>query len=164
MKKKILLIVAVMALFSSVASAQWKYGGGLTLGTKMGINDSGDNKMGFGINGRADYTINEKFSASGGLTYFFPSVPDGLDLDAWKINVDGHYSLLKDDTKNVYALAGLAYDYAKVKVSYEGYSASSDESEIAFELGGGIGVDMYFGELKYDTSYEQVEITIGVLF
>ena len=163
MKKRILLVVAIMALFTLSSSAQWKFGGGLALGTKMGIDDDGSDKMGFGINGRADYSINEKFSVAGGLTYFFPSAPEGMDLTAWKLAADAHYKFM-DENFSLYGIAGLGYNYAKSKIDIMGYSAEADDSEIGLDIGAGINYNKFFGEIAYNTSFEQIEITVGILF
>ena len=160
MKKRILFIISVIALFSLSTTAQWRYGGGLTLGSKMGMDDDFSDKMGFGIHGRADYTINEKFSIAGGLTYFFPSAPSGIDLTYWKLAADAHYTFMKEDF-SLYGLAGLGYNYAKVK--WEGFG-SADDSEIGLDIGAGINFNKFFGEIAYNTAPEQIEITVGILF
>ncbi|TAJ14899.1 porin family protein [Marinilabiliaceae bacterium JC017] len=182
--KKLLTVVAVMAIFSSVSFAQFKIGGGLTMGTKMGIDDDGDEKMGVGINVRGDYYFSEKFSVSPGFTYFFPGAPDGIDLNAWQINTDAHYHFYSNDVISVYGLGGLNYSHTKTEVDVSdfvngvindidpdlgfdidfGGTAEETDGEVGFDIGAGVNFSKFFGELKYDTAFEQVAITVGVLF
>ncbi len=43
-------------------------------------------------------------------------------------------------------------------------SGSIDDSEIGLNLGVGANMNMFFGEVKYDTAFEQIALTGGVLF
>ncbi len=166
-----------MALFVAISSTSvaqgWKVGGGLTLGTAVGVDDDFSEKMGFGLNVRGDYTFNEKFSVAPGFTLFFPGGPDEVDISAWQINGDAHYSFLEEDAFSLYAIGGLNYSKRKwdYNQSYEdedyAFSASGSvsDSEIGLNLGAGINFgSMFYGELKYDTAFEQLGISVGVLF
>ncbi len=167
--KKLLVLFAVMAMVATTGVAQFKYGGGLTLGTKMAIDESGE-KMGFGINIRGDYAFNDKLSLAPGFTFILPSSADvtvpgfgswEAKFSAWQLNADVHYILTGDESFSIYGLGGLVLKNGTAKV--EGISNS--ESEIGLNLGAGANFGgMFFGELKYDTTFEQIGITVGVLF
>ncbi len=165
MKKNIILTVVFLAAITFSANAQFSFGGGATLGTKMGVTDSGGDKIGFGLNARADYAL-KLFDLSGGLTLFFPSAPEGMSMSAYQLNVDGHYSFLKKETMNVYGLAGLNYSYVKVKgdTDFGGFSISASDSKIGIDLGAGVKFGKMFVEGKYDTAFEQLGLTVGYMF
>lgn len=166
--KKLFLAMALFVAISSTSFAQgWKVGGGLTIGTAMGVDDDGSDKLGFGLNARGDYSFNEQFSVSPGFTLFFPSSPDGVDMSAWQLNADAHYSFLQEDAFGLYAIGGLNYSYVKVEADAGPMlgTYSIDDSEIGLNLGAGINFgSMFYGELKYDTAFEQLGISVGVLF
>jgi opacity protein-like surface antigen len=163
--KKILFLVAIMALVASAANAQFKYGGGLTLGTKMGMDDDGDEKMGIGINVRGDYYFSEKFSVSPGFTYFFPGTPDGYDMNAWQLNADAHYHFYSNESIGIYGLGGLNYSHVKVEIDVMPFgSAEESDGEIGIDLGAGIEFGKLFGEIKYDSAFEQMAFAVGILF
>lgn len=175
--KKILFVVAIMALVASSANAQFKFGGGVTMGTKMGIDDDGDEKMGFGINVRGDYYFSEKFSVAPGFTYFFPGSPDGIDLSAWQLNADAHYHFYSNESVSVYGIGGLNYSSMKAEfdltdflgefgdVLSVGGSAEETDNEIGIDLGVGANFGKFFGELKYDSAFDgQIALSVGILF
>lgn len=162
MKKKIFLTLAFAALFASASFGQLKYGGGLTLGSKVSIDDDLDEKMGFGLNIRADYAVNDKFSIAPGFTFFFPSTPSGGDLTLWQLNADAHYNFAETGNAKIYGIGGLNYSYAKIEAG----AWSEDDSEIGVNLGVGANMGIFFGEIKYDTAIGdgQIALTVGVLF
>ncbi len=184
--KKVFTVIAVLALISTASFAQFKVGGGLTLGSKMGISDDGDEKMGFGVNVRGDYYFSEKFSVSPGFTYFFPGSPDGIDLSAWQVNADAHYHFVKNEGFSFYGIGGLNYSHSKYEfdssdifdglgdeygelvdgvLDMAGVSAEDTDNEIGFDLGVGVNFSKFFGEVKYDTAFDgQLAITVGILF
>lgn len=157
MKRKLMFLVAVLALVSSASFAQLKYGGGLSLGTKTGgYNDSGDEKIGLGINARVDYAFNEKFSIAPNFTFWFPSAPGDVKLTYWQLNADAHYTFSGDEALSFYGIGGLNYSFVKVE--------DWDDNEIGLNLGVGAKKNKLFGELKYDTAFEQLALTVGILF
>ncbi|MCG8582287.1 MAG: porin family protein [Bacteroidales bacterium] len=174
--KKILFLVAVMALVASAANAQFKYGGGITLGSKMGIDDDVSEKMGIGINVRGDYYFSEKFSVSPGFTYFFPGTPDYIDMSAWQLNADAHYHFYTNESISVYGIGGLNYSHTKWESDLTDFfglddmfsvdgSAEDTDGEIGVDLGAGIEFGIFFGEVKYDSAFDgQMALTFGVLF
>ena len=167
--KKLFLALALFVAISSTSFAQgWKVGGGLTLGT----NASAGGDLGFGINPRGEYSFNELFSIAPGFTYYFPSSVAGLDLSLWQINGDVHYVFLPEDGFSLYGIGGLSYNHWSYKYDEKywgddwgigGRSAST--SKIGLNLGAGINFgSMFYGELKYDTAFEQLGISVGVMF
>jgi len=172
--KKLLVLVALMAMVSTASFAQFKFGGGITLGSKMGLNDSGEEKMGIGINVRGDYSFSEKFSVAPGFTYFFPSAPEGFDLSAWQLNADAHYKFYEADAFSLYGIGGLNYSHMKTKFDMGdemndlmgafGVDTEVSDNEIGIDLGAGINFGQFYGELKYDTAFEQLGISVGILF
>lgn len=159
-----------MALFVAISSTNfaqgWKVGGGLTLGTAVGVDDDLSEKMGFGLNARGEYTFNEKFSVAPGFTLFFPGGPDEVDISAWQLNGDAHYLFMQEDAFGLYAIGGLNYSYMKFEADAGPFGTySRDDSKIGLNLGAGINFgSMFYGELKYDTAFEQLGISVGVMF
>jgi opacity protein-like surface antigen len=183
--KKVLFFVAVMLLSISTASvAQFKIGGGVTAGSKISIDDDFSEKMGFGINVRGEFSLMDKLALTPGFTYFFPSSPDGFDLSMWQLNADVHYTLVGAGTPvSVYALGGLNYTSVKSEfnmgdafgdafgdlgdafdVTIEGANSDETDSELGINLGAGVSFSKFYGEVKYDTAFEQVAISVGILF
>jgi len=165
--KKILFVIVIMTMVSTVSFAQNEnihYGGGLTLGTDWSI----DGGMGVGLNLRGEYEINEDWSITPGFTFVFPSSKADYKLTQWQLNADAHYYFHEEGEFKIYGLAGLNYSHAKLK--YDGNNSDYvifgdiNDSEVGIDLGAGANYDMFFGELKYDTAFEQLAITVGVRF
>lgn len=163
--KKICLFALVLFM-ATAASAQFKVGGGLTIGTEAGgIDDDGDEKIGIGLNLRGDYAFNESWSVAPGFTFFFPSAPDGVDITFWQLNADAHYNFGAEGDFGFYALGGLNYSYVKIDWGNNEYwGGSSDDSEIGLNLGAGATMQQFYGELKYDTAFEQLALSVGIMF
>lgn len=166
MKK--LFFVVIVAFLSLSASAQFKVGGGLAIGTQAGF-DEGGNKLGLGIDVKGDYAFNETWSLSPDFIFFFPGSPEGIDVTFWQLNANAHYNFHEADGFNFYGLAGLNYSQMKVELDlglgeYGIGNFSSSAGEIGLNLGAGATYNQFFGELKYDTAFEQITISVGVLF
>ncbi len=166
MKKSMLLLV--LALMATVVSAQFKVGGGLVLGTKAGYDESGT-KLGVGISVRGDYAFNDQWSVAPDFTFFFPGSPEGIDVTFWQLNGNAHYHFYKLDDVGIYALGGLNYSSIKVDYNFDfgeygDFSGSASDGEIGLNLGGGASYNNFFGEIKYDTAFEQIAISVGILF
>ncbi len=160
--------IVAMLLVGQEVNAQMKLGGSLNLGTKLSIDDDGSEAAAFGIGIKGLYEINELFSIAPGFTYFFPSSPSGLDLTEYVLDVDAHYNFVKEETLKVYAIGGLNYSYidASVDLGEFGGFALSD-SKVGLNLGAGArtgGDVQFFGDLKYNTAFENINIAVGVLF
>lgn len=163
MKK--LLVFAVLVIVGSTASfAQFKYGGGLTLGTEMSVEED----MGVGLNFRGDYCFNDQWSLAPGFTFAFPSSNGGLKYSAWQLNADVHYHFYETEGFGFYGLGGLNYTHEKIKIDgntpFGSFLVSASDDNLGLDIGGGVNYKMFFGELKYDSAFEQLAITVGVLF
>ncbi|BAX79793.1 outer membrane beta-barrel protein [Labilibaculum antarcticum] len=167
MKKRILFAIAIVAMLfvGQKASAQMKLGGNLVLGTKLSIDDDGSETAAFGIGVKGLYELNELFSIAPGFTYFFPSAPDGLDLNVYVLDVDAHYNFVTEETLKVYAIGGLNYSYFDASVDFGGGSISDSKVGLNLGIGARTGGDMqFFGDLKYNTAFENINLAVGVLF
>ncbi len=152
MKKTILVIaMAVISLagFSqSDVMSTLKFGVGGTLG---GIDAD------FGVHGRALVNITDEIDAVAGFSLFFPGTTVlNEDLDAWQIQANVHYKFHETDGFTFYGLGGINYIHTKRN--------ALTENEIGFDIGGGAEYKKLFGELKYDTSFEQLTVTVGIYF
>lgn len=166
--KKSLLLTAVLLIVSLMSmSAQVKFGAGLALGTKAGINSSGNEAMALGLNVRADYALSS-IDLSGGFTYFIPSKATVLGMDltakASQLNLDAHYNLSKSENMKIYGLAGLNLSFATAEVSGMGVTESASDSKVGLDLGVGATMSSFFGELKYDTTFKQIAVAVGYHF
>ncbi len=167
MMKRIILFLAV-AMLTITASAQFKVGGGLVLGTKAGFDESGF-KMGIGVSLRGDYAINDQWAVAPDFTFFFPGSPEGIDVTFWQLNGNMHYHFYKLDEMGIYALGGLNYSSVKVDYNFDlgeygSFGGSASDGQIGVNLGGGASYNNFFGEIKYDTAFEQIAISVGILF
>lgn len=145
--------MVVLAGFSVVASAQIKFGGGLSYGTEA---------KNLGFNVRGEYVINDQISIVPGFTYFLPK-----DLITWwELNADVHYGF----NEKFYGLGGLNYTTVKIDLPEEfgflGAAIDNSSSEIGLNLGAGYKfTDKFFGEAKYVLgSADQLTLTVGILF
>lgn len=160
MKRKLMLLVAILALVSSSSFAQLKYGGGLSFGT-----EANDGDLGLGINARVDYSFNEKWSIAPNFTFWFP----GDIISIWQLNADVHYTFSGDEALSFYGIGGLNYTHAKLDYDFGIFGGSTTDSSIGLNLGvGGLLKEKFFGELKYDsagnTADGQIALTVGILF
>jgi opacity protein-like surface antigen len=170
MKTKILFVFAIVAmlLVGQEVSAQMKLGGSLVLGTKLSIDDDLSEGAAFGIGVKGLYELNESFSIAPGFTYFFPSSPKGIDLTEYVLDVDAHYNFVKEETLKVYGIGGLNYSYVDASIDFGEFgtfSGSDSKLGLNFGVGARTGGDMqFFGDLKYNTAYENINLAVGVLF
>lgn len=185
MKKVVLLLFVV--LLTTTVSAQFKVGGGVTIGPEIGLDDDYSEKMGFGINVRGEFSLMDKLALTPGFTYFFPSAPDGIDYSIWQLNADVHYTLAGAGTPvSVYLLGGL--NYTSVKFESEAVNSFEDaldeyeeyfgdamditidggdddpDNEIGINGGAGVSFSKFYGEVKYDTALEQIGLSVGIMF
>ncbi len=166
--RKLLFVLVVLCISSAAFAQDWKFGGGLTFGSDMSV----DGGTGVGLNIRGDYSIDDNWFIDPGFTFVFPSSKSGYGYDykysAYQFNVDAHYYFAEEGDFTFYGLAGLNYTHAKVKsdYDYDGLtgSAEASDSEIGLNLGFGANYKQFLGELKYDTSFDQLALTIGIMF
>jgi opacity protein-like surface antigen len=163
MKKRLLLIVA-LAIATISYSREIKWGGGLVLGSEISIDDDLDEEFGLGLNVKAEYVIDSKLSAVGGFTLYFPSEPKGVDLTAWQICADAHYKFIEKQEIEVYGIGGINLSYMDIDLNNSNIRLKGDGSELGLDLGVGTNINMFFGELKYDTAFDQIQFTFGLNF
>lgn len=178
MKKIIVLSIVLVAFIGqSNVMAQEKgkirLGAALALGTKSAIDaDTGESKLGFGINIGGDYFITDAISLAPSYTFFFESSIEELgitiSLKTSSFNIDGKYYFLRNEVA-VYGLIGLSIANAKATVDFQGTPISASDSSTGLNIGG--GVDFYLGDkaylngqVKYNTPLEQLVINFGVGF
>ncbi len=167
--KKTLLLVAVALFVSSTAFSQFKFGAGVTAGTKAGIkyDTKEEMKIGFGLNLKGVYNLSDDFALGFGASYFLPTKYTVDDVETKMknnlvFNVDAMYYLMNEDDTKIYGLGGLNWNtYKKMMGTTE---ASHDK--FGWEVGGGVEFGKFFVEAKYDGNKltEQVVATVGYYF
>lgn len=162
--KKTLFIIAVCLIATTTAFSQVQFGLGVTAGTKAKINDSFEETANFGLNARILWDFSEKFSLTGGFSYFLPFDVTALGVEVTTnvmvFNADLVYYFMNDNGVKVYGLGGLNY----VSVKAESGDISATESETSWEAGGGVMFNKFFIEAKYDGNMEQIVATVGIYF
>ncbi|WP_370089781.1 porin family protein [Ekhidna sp.] len=168
--KKVLLTTMLVAIFGFAATAQegeMRIGGGLALGTKAGVDESGS-KAGIGINIGGEYFASDVISIAPSFTYFFPSsvtiFGTEVKTQASSINLDGRYYFGDSDVQ-LYGLAGIGIGLASAKANGQ----SDSDSKVGLNLGLGLnyplGDGMFFnGQAKYNTPFEQLVLNAGIAF
>lgn len=135
MKKNFLL--AIMVLISVTAYAQSEK---FAVGLNIGYGSASDlNKASIGI--KANYDINEMFAIAPSFNYYFQDKEnyDGIEtkLNAWDLNCDLHFNVIRKENFKLYPLAGITYLHAKATASYEGIEASNSDGKVGANLGVG---------------------------
>lgn len=191
MNKKItLLILGYLFLIGAQSIAQEKgqirVGASLAMGTKATINDTGNSKLGMGINIGGDYFIIDNLSFSPNYSSFFKSSyypetfapPSGFgvkySLHFSSLNIDGKYYFLTEKI-NLYGLLGFSFTRKKTRASYINVPNNIDllpfpddvNNNIGINIGAGVDFDLsdkFFlnGQVKYNTPLEQLVIGVGV--
>lgn len=166
----ILAFVLVLSFSSQIMAqdqGQIRLGGSLALGSKAGINDTG-NKLGVGINFGGDYFIIDNLSAGLSYSYFFKSSYTINTIEISQrissVNIDGKYYFLNDPI-NVYGLLG--FSVLSVTAGINGTTSSS--SELGINLGAGVDYPLsdklsLNGQLKFNSPFEQLVINLGVFY
>ena len=163
-----LFVFLLFMTFSTQASAQFWFGGGLVYG-------EGIERL--GVQANANLVVNEdqKIRIAGDLTYFLVDKSSALDVEfktrVFTINANGHYMLVSSDQIVVYGIGGL--NFAIVSVSASGAGSQfidlldTNSTEVGLNIGGGLEYELDFGrvygELKYVLGgFDQVVIGAGV--
>lgn len=157
----------MLPLFASaqLGAIDFDFGGGVVLGNKVGVDTDYDDKAGMGINLRTKVEVMNKVALCAGVNYFFPGTPSHYDLDLWQLNLNGHYNFANTMLFKIYGIAGLNYSYSKADFKIGNLQRDVDDSKIGLNLGAGLKLPLgVFGEAKYDTSMEQVLLTVGIVF
>jgi opacity protein-like surface antigen len=163
MKKKLCLLIA-LCIATVTFSKEFRFGAGLVAGSELSIDDDGSQGFGLGLNLKGEYLIDENFSAVGGFTYYFPSVPNSIDLTLWQLCADMHYNFVSNNEIKLYGIGGLNYSYVDAEMKSSSLQIQADDSEVGLNLGAGVTISHFFGELKYDTAMEQFQFTFGLNF
>ncbi len=163
----------VVLAFSGAVSAQNRGGVHLAFGSEV-------EQVGLGLNG--EFFVAEKVSIAPELNIFFPDkftsnvfgVKSTSTSSTWSISGDVHYYFISDEKIGFYGLAGLGLATAKVKSKTEipnqpTQETSYSDSELGLNLGVGAnftvpGSIIPFGQLKYETNYEQLLLQAGIRF
>lgn len=169
--KKLLLTAALVTavIFGATAQDQgeMRVGGGLALGTKAAVDESGS-KAGVGINIGGEYFATDVISIAPSFTYFFPSsitfFGTEIKSQASSLNIDGRYYFGDSDVQ-LYGLAGIGIGFASVEAN----GNKESDSEVGLNLGIGLNYplsDGMFlnGQAKYNTPFEQLVLNAGVVF
>ncbi|UXX79273.1 porin family protein [Reichenbachiella carrageenanivorans] len=169
MKTKLLALalVSLFAINGAMAQEQGEIraGLGLVLGTKAGVSDTGESKIGFGLSPSVEYLITDVISGNASYDFYFKSSVGGVDYKLSYLNIEGKYYFMTDDLQ-VYGLAGIGVGFAKAEAN--GVSAST--SETGLNIGGGVCLPLtdvlgFNGELKYQTAGDgQLAIKAGVFY
>ncbi len=162
------LAFAMFTLFSSQASAQLWFGGGLVFGAEI-------ENIGLQANGHLVVNEENKLRIGADITYFFTdkaSVDDfELKTSVFTINVNGHYMLVNSDLIILYAIGGLNFAFVSVEASGPASQfldlVDTNDTEIGLNIGGGLEYTVPFGrvygELKYVLGgFDQLVIGGGV--
>lgn len=159
------LLIAVVFLFASTVSAQFRVGAGLTIGSQAAADENGE-KVGLGLTLKGDYFLDEQWAISPDFTFFLPSGGNLGDFTLWQLNANAHYYFSESDQFKFYGLGGLNYSYWKwdYESDYDDVFGEWDDSEIGLNLGVGANMQQFFGEVKYDTAFEQVALSAGIYF
>lgn len=178
-----LKITLVLFLITTVANAQFKVGGKLSYGSEI---------ESLGIGAKGIYELDEKFSLSAELNYFFGSNTNstinvqGFDIGEQEVktslttlNTDLHYNLSNSNDLSLYAIGGLNFSFYSTELSSEnnfpgigGQSSSFDNSETFIGLNLGIGARYpiadnldVISELKYIINdLDQIVFSAGIIY
>jgi hypothetical protein len=77
------------------------------------------------------------------LVYFLPESQNGVDINFFGFNINGHYIFYSEDKLMAYGLAGI--NILRSKVEAGGFSASN--SETGLNLGAGVEFAQDFGNI-----------------
>ncbi len=164
LKLTISTIVLSTLLIVKVNAQPINIGGGVVIGTdrpNIGLKLNGTYGMGF---------LLENLSASAAFTLFVPSTTVNTTYNRWGVDIDGHYKFYEMSEFEFYALGGLNIASYTAKTTILGTSTRVSGTKPGFNAGVGaiynFGDKMKaFSEFKYVmSSYDQAEITFGVLF
>ena len=152
-----LLAALLLVCGSLTAHAQFQFGGGAHLG--LNFNQ-------FGVQARGQYTVNETWRGAANFTFYFPEVGT-----AWEFNPNAHYVFLNDETKTVYALAGLGiyrFGLGNDDLGLGGLGIRTSFTDVGLNVGGGINLPLGpvtgYAEAKFGIGGSEFGVSVGVLF
>ncbi len=163
-----LFMIGMFTMFSSQASAQLWFGGGLAYG-------EGIENLGLQANGHLVVNEENKIRLGADVTYFFGDKVNSGDTEIktnlFAINFNGHYMLVSSDALILYGIGGLNIGFVSIDVDGPGSQflglVNTTSTEIGLNIGGGVEYGVEFGriyaELKYILGgFDQLVIGAGV--
>lgn len=171
MKKVLFLFFVSAFVLVGSSNAQFKFGAGLALNSKAAFNDNLEETVGFGLNLRGTYLINN-LGFSLGNTAYLPSkvsmdlMGESMEMSMFldQINLDVMYKFVNVNDFSLYGLAGPVLSIASAKASLLGESAVETTTEVGVGLGLGTNYKKLFGELKYETYTKGIVLKVGFNF
>ncbi len=146
--KKLLLVVAVVALCGVFQNAKAQFSAGVGLAYATEINN-------LGISAQAAYDFTEEWAATGSFTYFLKK--DGVKNSAIDLNANYIFTEIENVGK-LYGLVGLNHwTVSTDKIVIAGVTIGGSSSETGVNLGAGLKMEMsekmlLCPELKYSTT------------
>jgi hypothetical protein len=168
MLSAVFLLLGVVALIPTTASAQLWFGGGLVYGAEI-------ENLGIQANGHLVVNEENKLRIGADVTFFFPEKATAAGIEVktnlFAINVNGHYMLVNAELLVLYAIGGLNLSFVTFDVDGPAselvFLNNGSETELGLNIGGGVEYEVpfgrIFGELKYVLGgFDQLEIAAGV--
>lgn len=174
MKKAVFICVFACAMFLVLSSNAQSQGDlrasvGISAGTKASLDkDSGDEKLGIGINAGVEYFFIDNLSIAPSYSYFLPTdLGSGVSFNSGSLNIDARYYF----SEMFYGMAG----YASYSNKLSGGGATVSVNEGAFNVGAGamiaagdamnINVQLkYQSILDSDIDFNQIVAQASVVF
>lgn len=159
--KKVSIAATFILVFAAAVSSfgQAKVGGFLGYGSDVEQ---------LGIGGIADFSLNDKWSVSPSLLFYFPEKNGNIKVSYYEFNINGNYHFYNSGSADVYALGGLNYFHAKVKNTSTDQSVSGDEVGLNIGIGSNFDIGKNwqpFGEAKFVIGdADQLALFFGVKF
>lgn len=161
---RVIIFIAILGCglaIPEISKAQ-KAGIGLVYGDKLNM-----------VGGQLDatYRFHKYFRIGGNVAAFLPQdfEDSNNQWSWWSINVNGNLVFLDTGRFRSYLLTGL--NYATIKVQYPQTGATSVDSGLGLNAGGGVEYSLthgdLFGEAKHifiGERYQQIAVNIGIRF
>ncbi len=162
MKRKMLVVIALVVPSLAWAQDEKKIGGLLAYGTEI-------ESVGIGIN--AEFPIaDSKFSIAPNFIFYIPKEEFGITSTVWELNANANYYFSSSEAASFYGIGGLNYTQVKVKGETFFGDFSSSDSSIGLNLGAGANFNLGksftpFAELKYTIGdFDQLVLGAGLKF
>lgn len=144
MKKVKMFFVLTVAVLTHSASAQTSVGGFLGYGSGIG-------QAGIGIN--AEFNLDDKWSISPGLLFYFPESNPNFRFSWMELNFNAHYYFYNEGVVGVYGLGGMNFARSHVREKF-GSERYYTNGEVGLNMGIGSSFDVGkkfkpFAEMKF---------------
>ena len=169
----ILLVFLGQSTIFGQEKGQIRAGGGLAIGTKSALSETGDDKVGLGITFGAEYFITDEIAISPAYTFFFKSsvMVQGVDVSikTSAFDVDGKYYFFKKGVV-FYGLFGFSFGLIKEEtiIMFGNVPQTINTSDNPFGINLGAGADYIVykniyvnGQVKFNTPLDQVVLNLG---